>query len=179
MTLRPLIFSATLAASLLACRLRASSSAFMPSNLARLSAVARKALPRLSRKLRANPSLTRTTSPIWPSLATRSSKMTSMFVLLLRYSELGGLAKRSGCGKRRRSRSQIAPAQPEERVGYAEKRDRQDGPREHQDNDVGTAKPGYAVLQRQRQRMQHRKTRERVSKHQRRGEDLCHHRRQP
>ena len=44
--------------------------------------VARSALPRLSRKLRANPSLTRTTSPIWPSLATRSSKMTSIFVLL-------------------------------------------------------------------------------------------------
>ena len=34
-------------------RLRASSSAFMPSYLARLSAVARSALPRLSRKLRA------------------------------------------------------------------------------------------------------------------------------
>ena len=44
--------------------------------------VARSALPRFKRKLRANPSLTRTTSPIWPSLATRSSKMTSIFVLL-------------------------------------------------------------------------------------------------
>ena len=44
--------------------------------------VARNALPRFNRKLRANPSLTRTTSPIWPSLATRSSKMTSIFVLL-------------------------------------------------------------------------------------------------
>jgi hypothetical protein len=32
--------------------------------------------------LRANPSLTRTTSPIWPSLATRSNKMTSIFVFL-------------------------------------------------------------------------------------------------
>ena len=78
----PSIFSATLLASPLAWRLLASSSAFMPSNLARLSAVARSALPRLSRKLRAKPSRTLTTSPIWPSLATRSSKMTSMLVLL-------------------------------------------------------------------------------------------------
>ena len=45
---RPSIFSATLAASPLAFRLLASSSAFMPSNLALLSAVARSALPRWS-----------------------------------------------------------------------------------------------------------------------------------
>src|SRR5580704_600374 len=44
----------------------------------RLSLVARNALPWGSRKLRAKPSLTRTSSPIWPSLATRSSRMTCM-----------------------------------------------------------------------------------------------------
>ena len=79
----PSIFSATLLASDLAWMLLASSSAFMPSYLARFSAVARSALPRFKRKLRAKPSRTLTTSPIWPSLATRSSKMTSMLFLLL------------------------------------------------------------------------------------------------
>ena len=48
---RPSIFSATLLASDLALRLLASSSAFMPSNLARLSAVARSALPRFKQKI--------------------------------------------------------------------------------------------------------------------------------
>src|SRR5262244_1922986 len=53
----------------------------MPSNFALLSLVARSALTFGNRKLRAKPSLTRTTSPIWPSLATRSSRITSMFSL--------------------------------------------------------------------------------------------------
>ena len=44
--------------------------------------VARSALPWGRRKLRPKPSLTRTTSPIWPSLPMRSSRMTSMVVLL-------------------------------------------------------------------------------------------------
>src|SRR5215831_6017259 len=52
----------------------------MPSKRARFSLVARSALPLGKRKLRAKPSLTRTTSPIWPSLATRSSRITSMIV---------------------------------------------------------------------------------------------------
>src|SRR5690606_11289820 len=39
---------------------------------------ARSALPCGSRKLRAKPSRTFTTSPIWPSLATRSSRITCM-----------------------------------------------------------------------------------------------------
>ena len=82
---RPSIFSATLAASPLALMLLASSSAFMPSYLALFSAVARSAFLRLSRKLRANPSLTFTISPIWPSLATRSSRMTSIDVLLVMF----------------------------------------------------------------------------------------------
>ena len=54
----------------------------MVSKRERLSSVARNALPLGSRKLRAKPSFTRTTSPIWPSLATRSSRITSIFALL-------------------------------------------------------------------------------------------------
>ncbi len=38
------------------------------------SAVARSALPRFEQEVAGKPVLTRTTSPIWPSLATRSSK---------------------------------------------------------------------------------------------------------
>src|ERR1700751_3464668 len=56
----------------------------MVSKRERFSLVARNALPCGSRKLRAKPSLTRTTSPIWPSLATRSSKITSMSTSPLR-----------------------------------------------------------------------------------------------
>src|SRR6188768_562532 len=118
-TLRPLIFSATLAASPLALRLLASSSAFMPSNLARLSAVARSALPRGSRKLRAKPSLTRTTSPIWPSLATRSSKITSMVSLLSDSVD--------GIGRRHPLR-ELRP-EAEELLGDAEQRDGECGQR--------------------------------------------------
>src|SRR6516165_7636224 len=126
MTLRPSTFSATLAASVLACRLRASSSAFMPSNLARLSAVARKALPRLSRKLRANPSLTRTTSPIWPSLATRSSRITSMIV-----SPSVEHRDSSGPQTRRPAPSCNATANVESGFGEPQDGHRQDRPAEH------------------------------------------------
>src|SRR5580692_12034530 len=65
-------------ASVLSVCERATSSVFMPSKRPRFSSVARSALPRGNRKLRAKPSLTRTTSPIWPSLPTRSSKITSI-----------------------------------------------------------------------------------------------------
>src|SRR5436305_2182930 len=78
--LLPLSLPAILSASLLSSRLRASSCTFMPSNFPRLSLVARSALPCGSRKLRAKPSLTRTTSPIWPSRPTRSSRMTSILI---------------------------------------------------------------------------------------------------
>jgi len=74
----PSSFFPIFSASLLRSRFLASSCAFMVSNLARLSLVARSALPCGSRKLRANPSRTRTTSPICPSLAMRSSKITSI-----------------------------------------------------------------------------------------------------
>jgi hypothetical protein len=43
-----------------------------------LSSVARKAFLRGSRKLRAKPGFTATTSPIWPSFSMRSNRMTSM-----------------------------------------------------------------------------------------------------
>src|SRR5437764_7307628 len=94
----------------------------MPSNLARLSAVARSALPRLSRKLRANPSLTRTTSPIWPSLATRSSRMTSIFVLLwCDQCLVEWMGETSGDRQRRRLlAAQIALAKSEHGIGEPE-----------------------------------------------------------
>src|SRR5262245_17092875 len=85
MKLRPSSLDPTFSASPLRSRLRASNWVFMASNLTRLSLVARSALPCGRRKLRAKPSFTRTTSPIWPSLATRSSRMTSIFASPLRY----------------------------------------------------------------------------------------------
>src|SRR6202158_565354 len=82
--LLPLSFSAMPDASVLSVCERATSSVFMPSKRPRFSSVARSALPRGNRKLRAKPSLTRTTSPIWPSLPTRSSKITSISTSPLR-----------------------------------------------------------------------------------------------
>src|SRR3984957_12755179 len=177
-TLRPSIFSATLVASPLACRLRASRSAFMPSNLARLSVVARNALPRFSRKLRANPSLTRTTSPIWPSLATRSSKMTSIFVLLC--GDGFWLVERgsSGRGKGRWPSPQIALTKPENGIGEAKSRHPHNRPDEQHDGDIDAAKPERAALQCQRQCVQHGEPGERVSHHQHCGDDLCQDRHQ-
>src|SRR6185369_368202 len=171
-TLRPLIFSATLAASPLALRLLASSSAFMPSNLARLSAVARSALPRLSRKLRANPSLTRTTSPIWPSLATRSSKMTSIFVLLQVFDIwVGGLVEVSGHGQGRRLSAQEPLANSKGGVGKA-KRNHQDDPWQQQQHAVGTGQPDHPALRTPGHRMKDGKAHEDVGHHERGGHDL-------
>src|SRR4051794_8875550 len=173
-TLRPSIFPATLVASFLASRLRASRSAFMPSNLARLSVVARSALPRFSRKLRANPSLTRTTSPIWPSLATRSSRMTSMFRLLMlcRVDLRGKVRTRGG----RRPALQIALAESEHGVSKTEAYHRQDGPADHQHHGVGAAEPYRAAFHRQRQRMKHGEADQGVGHHQSRADDLRQHR---
>src|SRR5882724_1278966 len=196
-TLRPSIFSATLVASPLACRLRVSSSAFMPSNLVRLSAVARSALPRFNRKLRANPSLTRTTSPIWPSLATRSSKMTSMLVLLRCFAMFCDVLRcfamfcdvladdldesetvNSGNGKGRRLAPLVAPANVEQGIGKPERHQRQDRPAEHHDDGVGGAEPERAALHRRRQHMQHREADQGIRHHQGRGGDLREHRKQ-
>src|SRR5580693_4795992 len=82
--LLPLSLSARPDASVLSVCERATRSVFMVSKRPRFSSVARSALPRGNRKLRAKPSLTRTTSPIWPSLATRSSKITSISTSPLR-----------------------------------------------------------------------------------------------
>src|ERR1700743_79682 len=63
-------------ASFLRSRLCASICAFWVWKYSRLSLVARRAFFLGRRKLRAKPSLTRTSSPIWPSFSTRSSRMT-------------------------------------------------------------------------------------------------------
>src|ERR1700759_5213930 len=79
----PSSFLAIFSASPRAARLRASSSALRVWKYSRLALVARSAFFLGSRKLRAKPSLTRTSSPIWPSFSTRSSRITCMVVLLL------------------------------------------------------------------------------------------------
>src|SRR5258706_12193022 len=63
-------------ASLLRSRLCASSCDFCVRKYSRLAFVARRAFFLGRRKLRAKPSLTFTSSPIWPSFSTRSSKIT-------------------------------------------------------------------------------------------------------
>src|ERR1700761_1345271 len=70
-------------ASLRRSRLCASRSALRAWKYSRFALVARSAFFLGSRKLRAKPSLTRTSSPIWPSFSTRSSKMTCMVAPLL------------------------------------------------------------------------------------------------
>src|ERR1700743_732023 len=70
-------------ASFLRSRLCASICAFWVWKYSRFALVARRAFFLGSRKLRAKPSLTRTSSPIWPSFSTRSSRMTWMAAPLL------------------------------------------------------------------------------------------------
>src|SRR6202046_2294089 len=77
-TLTPSSLADTSFALRLSSVLRASRSARRTSNFFLLASVARNALPRGRRKLRAEPSFTRTVSPMCPSLPTRSSKITSM-----------------------------------------------------------------------------------------------------
>src|SRR5579872_1306143 len=60
-----------------------SSCAFWAWKYSRFALVARRAFFLGRRKLRAKPSRTRTSSPIWPSFSTRSSRITCMAVLLL------------------------------------------------------------------------------------------------
>src|SRR5215475_3484 len=170
----PSIFSATLPASPLALMLLASSSARMPSYLARFSVVARSALPRLRRKLRAKPSRTLTTSPIWPSLATRSSRMTSISVLLQMFA-IEGLVKMLCRGQRRRPRAGKALAESEQGIGEAEHDHGQHRPEEHHHDRVGAAEPDRAAAQGQRQRMQHRKAGKRIAHQKRTGGNLRHH----
>src|SRR5713226_9267712 len=74
----PESFSATASASFFCSRLLASSCERWDSKCLRFSSVARSAFFFGRRKLRAKPSFTLTTSPIWPSFSTRSSKITCM-----------------------------------------------------------------------------------------------------
>src|SRR5471032_2246416 len=79
----PSSFLATASASLRRSRLWASRSTLRVWKYSRLALVARSAFFLGSRKLRAKPSFTFTSSPIWPSFSTRSSRITCMVVLLL------------------------------------------------------------------------------------------------
>src|SRR5579872_6213712 len=72
-----------ISASFLRSRLCASICAFWVWKYSRFALVARSAFFLGKRKLRAKPSLTRTSSPIWPSFSTRSSRITCMVFLLL------------------------------------------------------------------------------------------------
>src|SRR3546814_858937 len=73
--------SRPLASSLASSRFSALSASIWErffSNLFLFASLARSALPRGKRKLRAKPSFTVTTSPMWPSFSTRSSRMICM-----------------------------------------------------------------------------------------------------
>src|SRR5437763_17091285 len=74
----PPSFLATASASFLRSRLVASRCALRVWKYSRLALVARSAFFWGSRKLRAKPSFTFTSSPICPSFSTRSSRMTGM-----------------------------------------------------------------------------------------------------
>src|SRR5262245_47368139 len=105
----------------------------MPSKRARFSLVARNALPLGKRKLRAKPSLTRTTSPIWPSLAQRSSRITSMVV-----SPFVDHCVSSSSQTRRPTPARDAAADVEGGFGKTQDRDRQNRPAEHDGDAVDT-----------------------------------------
>src|SRR3984957_16813190 len=79
----PPSFLAMVSASFLRSRLWASSLAFWVWKYSRFALVARRAFFLGSRKLPAKPSLTRTSSPIWPSFSTRSNRMTCIAASLL------------------------------------------------------------------------------------------------
>src|ERR1700727_637765 len=79
----PSSFLATASASLRRSRVWASRSTLRVWKYSRLALVPRSAFFLGRRKLRAKPSLTRTSSPIWPSFSTLSSRITCMAVLLL------------------------------------------------------------------------------------------------
>src|ERR1044071_1600748 len=128
MTVLPSSEEAILPVSPLAAAFFACGSAFIDSKRVLLSAVARSALPRGSRKLRAKPSFTRTTSPIWPSLPMRSSRITSIVVTPLSC-PLSSLNSRLACARAALCRD--APANIEAVVGEAENGERQNRPAEH------------------------------------------------
>ena len=128
-----------------------------------LSLVARSALPCGSRKLRAKPSFTRTTSPIWPSLPTRSSRMTSMLVSPLLFRISGGWSGR------RRLRGDTR-AQRHHGFEQAEERQQHDRPAEQADGEVETGEHEAAAVDTERDGMQHRQAEQRESEQQARSE---------
>src|SRR5581483_10236202 len=137
--LLPPSLAATASASFLSSRSRASSWARSFSKRARLSGVARSAFFCGNRKLRANPSLTLTTSPIGPRGPMRCKRMTCM-LLLHRLTGRG-----SGGGRRR---AEAAPElegrleQPGERQGQRDVRPEQHETCVHAPQQPGCAGPG-------------------------------------
>src|SRR3569623_3203940 len=81
-TLLPFSLPAMASAPFLRSALAASRCAFWVWKYSRLALVARRAFFLGRRKLRAKPSFTFSSSPIWPSFSTRSSRITCMVVLL-------------------------------------------------------------------------------------------------
>src|SRR3974377_1958934 len=118
------------------------------------SAVARRALPRGNRKLRANPSFTRTTSPIWPSLPMRSSRITSIVVTPqlnpnLHWWLSSGQAGRSPLA--RHTRTQI-----DRRFDEAEHTNREHRPAEHEHRGVNATQHQQASVHAPRDNVQDR-----------------------
>src|ERR1043166_1336456 len=164
--LLPSSLVATFSASPRWARLRVSSSVFIDSKRVRFSLVARSACPWGSRKLRAYPSLTRTTSPIWPRRPMRCSKITSI-ARLLRGS--GGICAHAG----------DPPADIEGGVDKPDERDRQGRPSEQHDAEVAGAEDEDAAAERARCCVEHRKTEQHVGGKQARGEHPAHHAEKP
>src|SRR5262245_15803730 len=106
----------------------------MVSNRARFSWVARSALPLGRRKLRAYPSLTRTVSPIWPSLATRSNRITSIDLSIVS-DRLKTFASRV-CGRRQTAPPRDAAADVERGVGKPDQRRDEQRPLERRDRRI-------------------------------------------
>src|SRR6476646_5432548 len=138
----------------------------MPSNLDLLASVARSALPWGSRKLRAKPSLTRTTSPIWPSLATRSSKITSM--VLSPWSEVLAFRGTGLCAARRNARPQRG-----EGLEQAERRHEDERPAEQHDREIETGEHDAARGHADGDRVHDRKAEQRIDEDEARREDAA------
>src|SRR5262245_62533752 len=107
----------------------------MVSNFALLASVARSALPLGKRKLRAYPSFTRTVSPIWPSLATRSKRITSIGLS----PSFGSVAGSRGSGEdgwRRPAPPRDPAANIEQAVGEPDQRHGEHRPDERRDRRI-------------------------------------------
>src|SRR6478752_1483104 len=130
-------FDDTLEASDLSSRLRASRWERSRSKRSRFDLVARSALPCGSRKFRAKPSLTLTTSPIWPRRPMRSNNMTCMGVLLVFVVRLF----RAGWETAERG----AFAQAKHRLGQAKNCDHDHHPSDQDNSEIESAEQQGAV----------------------------------